>query len=64
MNDPVRGHKHIRGQSTREEVEMALQEELKVIYDRPKPIRGDLGTFIQGGLKPFYPLEYSFKGTL
>ena len=63
-NDPVRGHKHIRGQSTREEVEMALQEELKVIYDRPKPIRGDHGTFIQGGLKPFYPLEYSFKGTL
>ena len=34
-------------------MEMALQEELKVIYDRPKPIRG--------GLKPSYPPEYYFK---
>ena len=34
---------------------MALQEELKVIYDRPKPIRG--------GLKPSYPLEYYSKVT-
>ena len=40
-NDPVRGHRHIRGRSTMVEVEMALQEELKVIYDRPKPIRGE-----------------------
>ena len=63
-NDLVRGHRYIRGRSTKVEVEMALQEELKVIYDRPKPIRGDHGTFIQGGLKPFYPLEYSFTGTL
>ena len=39
--DPVRGCKHIRGRSTKVEVEMALQEELKVIYDRPKPIRGE-----------------------
>ena len=37
-NDPVRGCRHIRGRSTKVEVEMALQEELKVIYDRPKPI--------------------------
>ena len=39
-NDPVRGHKYIRGRSTKVEVEMALQEELKGIYDRSKPIRG------------------------
>ena len=41
LNDPVRVRRHIRGQSTKVEVEMALQEELKVIYDRPKPIRGE-----------------------
>ena len=41
LNDPVRGHRHIRGWSTKVEVEMALQEELKVIYNRPKPIRGE-----------------------
>ena len=35
---------------------MALQEELKVIYDRPKPIRG--------GLEHSYPPGYYFKGTL
>ena len=40
-NDPVRGHKHIRGQSTKVEVEIALQEELKVVYSRPKPIRDE-----------------------
>ena len=40
-NDPVRGHKYIRRQSTKVEVEMALQEELKGIYDRSKPIRGE-----------------------
>ena len=28
----------VRGRSTKVEVEMALQEELKVIYDRPKLI--------------------------
>ena len=39
--DPVQGCKHIQGWSTRVEVEMALQEELKVIYDRSKPIRGE-----------------------
>ena len=39
--DPVRGCRHIRGRSTKVEVEMALQEELKVIYDRSKPIRGE-----------------------
>ena len=40
-NDPVRGHKYIRGWSTKIEVKMALQEELKGIYDRSKPIRGE-----------------------
>ena len=40
LNDPVRGRRHIRGRSTKVEVEIALQEELKVIYNRPKPIRG------------------------
>ena len=40
-NGPVRECKHIRGQSTKVEVEIALQEELKVIYNRSKPIRGE-----------------------
>ena len=40
-NDLVQGRRHIRGRSTKVEVEMALQEELKVIYDRPKPIQGE-----------------------
>ena len=40
-NDPVQGRRHIRGWSTKVEVEMALQEELKVIYNKPKPIRGE-----------------------
>ena len=35
-NDPVRGRRHIQGRSTRVEVEIALQEELKDIYNRPK----------------------------
>ena len=61
-NDPVRGRRHIRGRSTKVEVEIALQEELKDIYNGPKPIRG--GTFVQGGLKHPYPLRYCFKGTL
>ena len=39
-NDLVRGRRHIRERSTKVEVEIALQEELKVIYNRPKPIRG------------------------
>ena len=65
-NDPVRGHRRVRERSTKVEAEMVLQEELKVIYDRPKPIRGEshLGIFIRGGLKLSYPPEYSFKGTL
>ena len=37
-NDPIRERRHIRGRSIKEEVEVALQEELKVIYNRPKPI--------------------------
>ena len=40
-NDPVRGRRHIRGRSTKVEVEIALQEELKDIYNRPKPTRGE-----------------------
>ena len=48
-NDPVRGRRHIWGRSTKVEVEIALQEELKVIYNRSKPIRG--------GLKHPYPLD-------
>ena len=37
-NDPIRGRRHIRGRSTKVEVKVALQEELKVVYSRPKPI--------------------------
>ena len=40
-NDSVRGHKYIRGRSTKVEMEMTLQEELKCIYDRSKPIQGE-----------------------
>ena len=40
-NDPVRGRRHIRGRSTKVEVEIALQEVLKVVYSRPKPIRDE-----------------------
>ena len=40
-NDSVRGHNYIRGWSTKVEMEMTLQEELKCIYDRSKPIRGE-----------------------
>ena len=36
--DPIQGCRHIRGWSTKVEVEMTLQEELKVVYDRPKPV--------------------------
>ena len=40
-NDPVRGRRHIRGQSAKVEVEIVLQEELKDIYKKPKPIRDE-----------------------
>ena len=40
-NNPVQGHRHIRGQSTKVEMEIALQEELKDIYNRLKPILGE-----------------------
>ena len=40
-NDPVRERGHVRGRSTKIEMEVALQEELKGIYSRPKPIRGE-----------------------
>ena len=39
--DLVRGCRYIRGWSTKVEVEMELQEELKVVYDRLKPVRGE-----------------------
>ena len=65
-NDPVRGHKYIRRWSTKVEVEITSQEELKGIYNRSKPIqvKSHLRTFIRDGLKHSYPPEYSFKGTL
>ena len=44
-NDPIRGRKHIRGRSTNVEVEIALQEELKVIYNRLKPVRSEKSTW-------------------
>ena len=40
-NNPVRERGHVRGRSTKVEIEVALQEELKGIYNRPKPIRGE-----------------------
>ena len=40
-NNLVRGRGHIRGRSTKEEMEVVLQEELKGIYIGPKPIRGE-----------------------
>ena len=40
-NDPVRGRRYIQGRSTKVEMEVALQEELKGIYSRPRPIRGE-----------------------
>ena len=40
-NDPVQGRGHIRGRSTKVEMEVALQEELKGIYSKLKPIRGE-----------------------
>ena len=40
-NDPVRERRHVRGRLTKVEMEVTLQEELKGIYSKPKPIRGD-----------------------
>ena len=40
-NDPVRERGHVQGRSTKVEMEVALQEELKGIYSRPNPIRGE-----------------------
>ena len=40
-NDPVQERGHVRGRSIKVEMEVALQEELKGIYNRPKPIRGE-----------------------
>ena len=38
-NNLVRGRGHIRGRSTKEEMEVVLQEELKNIYSGPKHVR-------------------------
>ena len=40
-NDPVQERGHVRGQLTRVEMEVALQEELMGIYSRPRPVQGD-----------------------
>ena len=40
-NDPVRERGHVQGRSTKVEMEVALQEELKGIYSIPNPIRGE-----------------------
>ena len=40
-NDPVRERGHVRGRLIKVEMEVALQEELKGIYSKPKPIRDD-----------------------
>ena len=43
-------------------MEVALQEELKGIYSKPKPFH--LETFIRGGLKHPNPLNMLFEGYL
>ena len=59
-NDPVRGRRHIRGRSTKVEMEITLQEELKGIYNRPKPIRGEKSPrnicprWLETSLSPWY----------
>ena len=40
-NDPVRERGHVQGRSTKVEMKVALQEELKGIYSKSKPIRGE-----------------------
>ena len=40
-NDLVRGRRHVRGRSTKVKAEIALQEELKVTYNRLKLVRGE-----------------------
>ena len=40
-NDPFQERGHVQGRLTKVEMEVALQEELKGIYSKPKPIRGD-----------------------
>ena len=40
-SDPILERRHIRGRSTKVEMEIALQERLKSIYNRPKPIQGE-----------------------
>ena len=44
---------------------MALTEELKVIMVIPNlsEVNSHLGNFVQDGLKPSYPSEYSFDVT-
>ena len=64
--DPVRGCRHIRGRSTNVEVEMTLQEELRVIYDRPKLIRGERSSrnIYPRWFETFLSSWILFKGTL
>ena len=40
-NNPIQGCLQVRGWSVKVVTEISLKEELKVIYDRPKPIRGE-----------------------
>ena len=65
-NDPVRGRRHIWGRSTKVEVEIALQEELKVIYNRSKPIRGEKSprNICSRWFETSLSLGYCFKETL
>ena len=59
-NDPFRERRHIWGRSTKVEVEIALQEELKDIYNRSKPIRGEKSScnicprWLETSLSPWY----------
>ena len=61
-NGLVRGRKHIRGRSSKVEMEIALQEELKGIYSRPKPIRGEKSPWniYPRWLETSYPLNILF----
>ena len=40
-NNPVRGRRHIRGRSVKEEMKIVLWEEVKCIYDGSNRIRGE-----------------------
>ena len=61
-NDPIRERGHIRGRSTKVEMEVALQEELKVfIADlNLSKVNSHLETFVRDGLKHPNPLNILF----